>query len=166
MSSSCLNSLISHTRLAGRWWVSKSQGEKLQINKRVGCATAELQLPETRAQGPQSSSEHSSLQPRAEAPSPTPEQVTLLQLLGSWDGDTHKTKGQPMPTMSTLPLKRHFVVSGHLHPPGCSRDLPFPSKNNAKEGRDEIPSPIILESSLLPNLSFLSWELLTHHLFF
>lgn len=63
MSSSCLNSLISHTRLAGRWWVSKSQGEKLQINKRVGCAPAELlqliETTETWAQGCQSCSMHS-----------------------------------------------------------------------------------------------------------
>lgn len=39
--------------------MSKSQGEKLQINKRVGCAPAELQVTETRAQGCQSSSMHS-----------------------------------------------------------------------------------------------------------
>ena len=36
MSSSCLNSLISHTRLAGRWWVSKSHQARVVVVMAVG----------------------------------------------------------------------------------------------------------------------------------
>lgn len=36
MSSSCLNSLISHTRLAGRWWVSRSHQARVVVVRAMG----------------------------------------------------------------------------------------------------------------------------------
>lgn len=135
MSSSCLNSLISHTRLAGRWWVSKSQGEKLQINRRVGCAPAELQLSETvesRAQGCGSCSMHSpghrlSAGPRA---------------VLCWTGHPASAplcpqRGLANATMSTQPLKQQVRPPD---PPILLAFLSFPSKANAQEGKAKISS--------------------------